>query len=156
MTDGSIEVVVKGVALDEKTKSPIVILGNESGKVSFPVRVGPSEASAIIVEFENIKPALPLTYDIVSELFIRHRFRFELLELYDYRSDAFLARIRYRKGFRRFTMEVRPSDGIAIALRFGASIVVREPARIGAAKANFAFEADDDYLYLESGQMAAR
>jgi uncharacterized protein len=124
MTERSVEVKVKGVALDSATQSPIVILQDESGEILLPVCTGPSEASAIIVELEDIRPTLPLTHDIVSELFNRHGFTFQFLEIYGYADCSYLSRIRYRRFFRSFSMEVRPSDGIALALRLHGPIMV--------------------------------
>jgi uncharacterized protein len=160
MRDVSIQVRVKGVALDGASRSPIVILGDESGNVRLPIRVGPSEASSIIVELEEIRPTLPLTHDIVTQFFSRHRFRFDCLEIYDVDEDTYAARIRYRRFARRYVMEVRPSDGIALALRFRAPIILNEKARQETSRsivdfASFASETEE-FLFLDTANSASR
>lgn len=87
-----------------------------------PVPVGAFEASAIIIEIEGIKPPRALTHDLFAELALRHGLRMLEFELYARTEEGFLGRIKYRKGLRTWTMEVRPSDGIALALRLNAPI----------------------------------
>lgn len=113
---------VKGIALDKKTKMPLLLLKNSLEESLIPLPVGPSEASAIIVELENVHPPRPLTHDLLVQFFIRHKFRLRKVEVYSRLDDKFLARLIYTKGLSRFSMEVRPSDGIALALRLDAGI----------------------------------
>lgn len=122
---------VAGVALDEGDSpmgsamgSPTVLLRDPSGDRCIAVPVGAFEASAIIIEIEGLKPPRPLTHDLLAELFVRHGCRLGCFEIYGLTDEGFLGRIRYRKRFRRHSMEVRPSDGIALALRLGSPIEV--------------------------------
>jgi uncharacterized protein len=160
MSDPSIIVRVQGVALDAATRSPTVILGDKDGRVRLPIRVGPSEASAIIIELEEIRPTLPLTHDIVMQLFFRHRFKFDRLEIYDFDGGTYSARIRYRKFPRSYSMEVRPSDGIALALRFGAPIRVNESLSMEASRSIIDFASfianSDEYLFLNAAESSQR
>ena len=117
---------IKGFALD-RSRMPIVILRDETGEQILPILIGPFEASAIIVELENIQPPKPLTHDLFSDIMLRHGLKMDQLEIYDRSAEYhYFARIRYHKGWRRFYMEVRPSDGLAIAVRFGAPIFAEE------------------------------
>jgi bifunctional DNase/RNase len=122
MLSRNIVLSVAGVALDPDGDSPTVLLRNPSGDRYITVPVGAFEASAIIIEIEGIKPPRPLTHDLFAELFSRHGCRFTAFEIYSQSDEEFLGRIRYRKGLRGYTMEVRPSDGIALALRLNAPI----------------------------------
>ncbi|MBA7712901.1 hypothetical protein ES703_121892 [subsurface metagenome] len=121
-----IELKIKGFALDQN-QMPIVILNDESGGHILPISIGPFEASAIIVELEDIKPPLPLTHDSFSNLMQRHGYKMDRLEIYDRLSQyIYLAGIRYHRGFRHFRMEIRPSDGLALAVRMDAPILAAE------------------------------
>jgi bifunctional DNase/RNase len=126
MTLNTMRLSVAGVALDDETDAPSVLLRSESGSAVLSVPVGAFEASAIIIEVEGLKPPRPLTHDLSAQLFARHSFRLVCFELYARSEEGYLGRILYRKGFRRYSMEVRPSDGIALALRLGAPIEVNE------------------------------
>jgi bifunctional DNase/RNase len=125
---------IRGFLLD-RDNMPIVILVEESGRRQLPVWVGPSEASAIIVELESIRAPEPLTHDLLAVLFQRHGLRMERLELYG-RPEGCAARVVYRRGLRRRTLETRPSDGLALAVRLAAPILGAEellsPSRLPA------------------------
>ena len=124
MKDKVYRMRIKGIALDKDTELPIVLLQSEDLKQVLPLPIGPFEASAIIIEIEGVRPPRPLTHDLLSQFFKKHNFNIKRLEIYEAIDDNFLARIYYGKGFRNYKMEVRPSDGIAIAIREEAPIYV--------------------------------
>ena len=118
-----VEFTVAGVALDGESDAPTVLMRDISGMFLITVPVGAFEASAIIIELEGLHPPRPLTHDLLAGFLRRHRFTLRSFELYERLEDGFLGRIRYRKGLKTFSMEVRPSDGIALALRLGSPIL---------------------------------
>jgi bifunctional DNase/RNase len=104
---------VKGFYLDQD-KMPVAVLVDESGRRLLPVRTGPSEASAIIVELQAIRPPQPLAHDLLAGLFQRHGLRMERLEIGDAADLAgYSANIVYRRGLRRYRLPSRASDGLA-------------------------------------------
>jgi len=117
-----VPVKIRGIALDKDTEMPIVILQDREKQKTMTITIGPFEASAIIIEMEGICPPRPLTHDIITQLFSVHKFTLNSLEIYGTRGDKYLSRIRYSKGLKKYSMEIRPSDGIALALRLGAEI----------------------------------
>ena len=121
-----LDFTVKGLALDEESQMPVVILQNPERNRILPLYIGPFEASAIIIEIEGVRPPRPLTHDLFSELFQRHRFQLLSVEIYGKLNDEYLARMRYKTRVSVHTMEVRPSDGIALSLRLNAPILVDE------------------------------
>ena len=150
-----VEFTVHGVALDRKTGMPLVVLCSPEENLCVGIQVGPSEASSIIVELEGVQPPRPLTHDLLGELFIRHGFRLEQVQIYDNIADRNLARIHYSKGFRKYSMETRPSDAIAMAIRLTAPIYIEEGCI-----PSLVFLHDDgpdgdesDFLYLENQQI---
>jgi hypothetical protein len=71
----TIELAVKGIALEEETQMPILILKEKDSARLLPIRVGPFEASAIIMQLEGIElPDRSTTHDILAEFFKRHNF----------------------------------------------------------------------------------
>ncbi len=117
---------IRGFLLD-RDNMPIVMLAEEAGQRLLPVWIGPSEASAIIVELEKIRPPEPLAHDLLAVLFQRHGLHMERLELYPRPEEcSYGARIVYRQGLRRCSLETRPSDGLALAVRLGAPILGAE------------------------------
>lgn len=116
---------IKGIALDKKSELPLLLLQAHNNGHVLPLWIGPFEASAIITEVEGVHPPRPLTHDLFTQFFSKHNFTLTSLELYEKLEDRYFARINYRKGVRTYTMEVRPSDGIALALRLHAPIYAR-------------------------------
>jgi len=159
MTPKTVRLSVAGVALDDETDAPSVLLRSESGTAVLSIPVGAFEASAIIIEVEGLKPPRPLTHDLFAQIFARHAFHLKCFELYARGEDGFLGRLRYRKGLRNFSMEVRPSDGIALALRLDAPIeavedlveVVASPATLDSGGSS-----SESVLFLDSRAYSMR
>jgi len=142
---------VQGIALDRESQLPIVLLKTSHPRRIIPVPVGPSEASAIIVEIEGVHPPRPLTHDLMAELFHRHGFSLLHCEIRDRIEDSYTAFIHYRRRFRNYSMEVRPSDAIALALRMEAPIHIN-PLLLAEAEHSldvFRHLHGDDILLLE-------
>ena len=117
---------VKGFFLDQD-KMPVAVLSDESGHRLLPIWTGPSEASAIIVELQAIRPPQPQAHDLLAGLFQRHGFRMERLEIRDCEDgQGCSASIVYRRGLRRYRLPARASDGLALAVRHGAPILASD------------------------------
>lgn len=122
MSKELVEVRVHGVAVDGGDGLPVVLLLDPSASSGLPLQVGPFEASAIIIELEGIAPPRPLTHDLLATFFREGGLRLERAELFGSRDTGPQARLVYRRGLRRRSREVRPSDAIALALRLRAPI----------------------------------
>lgn len=122
MKENMLQFTIKGIALDEKSQMPIIILQSQETNKIIPLWIGPFEASAIIIEIEEVKPPRPLTHDLLSEFFLKHHYKLKYIYIYDFIDDSHIAKIVYKKGFKSYSMEIRPSDGIALALRLKAPI----------------------------------
>ncbi len=152
MRENFVELRIKGIVLNPENGLPTVLLNNNELDHLLPVEIGPFEASAIIVEMEGLHPPRPLTHDLMSGLFFKHNFTVLRLEIYGMLEEKHLARIIYKHRLRQFSMEVRPSDGIAIVLRMGAPILVSENVLV-ICRENMNFAGLDfyaaEYLYLD-------
>ncbi|UCF99844.1 MAG: bifunctional nuclease family protein [Spirochaetaceae bacterium] len=121
-----VELHIKGFFLDHD-RMPVAVLSDAMGQRVLPVWIGPSEASSIIVELEEIKSPRPLAHDILAKYFHRHGFTMDALEIYGQSGEfGYNARIKYHRRLRHFDMEVRPSDGLALAVRLKAPLLAEE------------------------------
>ncbi|MDA3940904.1 MAG: bifunctional nuclease family protein [Spirochaetia bacterium] len=126
MKENMYQFIIKGIALDDESQMPIIILQSLKTSKIIPLWIGPFEASAIIIEIEKVKPPRPLTHDLLSEFFLKHHYKLKYIYIYDFITDSHIAKIVYKKGFKTFSIEIRPSDGIALALRLKAPIYASE------------------------------
>ncbi len=153
------EFTIKGIALDGINGMPTIILQSADTGSILPLRIGPFEASAIIIEIENVHPPRPMTHDLLSEFFIRHNFRLKNLIIYKKMEDDYLAKIEYTKGLRHYKMEVRPSDGIALAIRLRTPIYVSPDVIMAGEKGSVLLDQIKDYpseiLYFEPNNTGA-
>lgn len=136
-----VELKVKGIALDQNSGMPIILLTEQRGPRLLPIWIGPFEASSIILQMEGVRPPRALTHDILALMFHRHGLKFQHLEIYGATENSYLSRVLYRRRFRSFSMEVRPSDGIALALRTGGAIFAED---------DILSAAPEDDLYLKN------
>ncbi len=120
------EMKVSGIALDPFTNSPIVILKDLSGEKILPIWIGFMEASSIAMELEKTPRVRPLTHDLMKNLLENLNFSVSRVEVTDLRNDTFYAEIHIKRESEEYTLDSRPSDAIAIALRTGSSIWVKD------------------------------
>jgi uncharacterized protein len=121
-----LEMRVSGIALDPFTNTPIVILKDLTGEKILPIWIGFMEASAIAMELEKTPRVRPLTHDLMKNLIEALKFSVTRVEVTDLRNDTFYAEIQLKRGGEEHIIDSRPSDAIAIALRTGSSIFVRD------------------------------
>jgi len=115
---------VSGLTIDPFTNVPIVILKDMEEKNTLPVWIGVLEASAIASELEKIQFSRPMTHDLLREILKSLGAAIEKVEIVDLRDNVYYALIQMTTKDGGFTIDARPSDAIAIALRAGAPIFV--------------------------------
>jgi bifunctional DNase/RNase len=121
-----LEMKVKGLAVDPLSNLPILILRDEEDKRSLPIWVGLAEANAIAIELEKIPTARPMTHDLIKSILESLRARVLKVVVSDLRDNTFFAVLHLQLGGNEITVDSRPSDAIALALRVGAPIFVAE------------------------------
>ncbi|MBI3089063.1 MAG: bifunctional nuclease family protein [Candidatus Tectomicrobia bacterium] len=120
----NVEMRVAGVAEDPLSNSPIVVLEDLKGDVAFPIWVGLTEAQAIMLELEGVRAPRPLTHDLVKRILESVNSRVAKITVTDLRDNTFFARVTLERGGEMSDIDSRPSDAIALALRFKAPIYV--------------------------------
>lgn len=121
-----IEVSVKGITIDIQSNSPMVVLEDEKGNKVMPIWIGLSEARAIATELEGITLPRPMTHDLMKNVLIGLNASLEKVIISDLKNNTFFARVIIKLRRKNFQFDARPSDAIALALRFGVPIYVNK------------------------------
>ena len=123
--DGSdIEVQIRGLMLDPVTNMPIVVLKDVASDLVLPIWVGVFEANAIALELEKTTTPRPMTHDLLRNMAKGLNAVVDRVVVSDLREDTFYATIWMTQGGDAVAMDARPSDAIALALRWDCPIFV--------------------------------
>jgi uncharacterized protein len=117
---------IKGLLLDPVSNTPVVVLRDTDDKLFLPIWIGVFEANAIALRMENIETPRPLTHDLIRGILSELDVSIERIVINDLRDNTFYARILLLHGEDRHEVDSRPSDALALALRFGADIYVAD------------------------------
>lgn len=101
-----------------------LILSEVEGNRRLPIIIGTFEAQAIALELESIKPPRPMTHDLLKNMVLSFGSSVEQVIINDLNEGTFFAQIHCKKEDGPFELDARPSDAIALAIRFGAPIFV--------------------------------
>jgi bifunctional DNase/RNase len=115
---------ITGMTLDPASNSPIIMLKIADGDQVIPIWIGLLEATAIASVLQNINFERPMTHDLFKNFLGRLDITLSKVEICDLRDNTFFARIYFASEKEMFDMDARPSDALAIALRFKAPIFV--------------------------------
>ncbi len=121
-----IEVRVINVAIDIKSKMPVIVLKEKEGEKTLPIWVGLFEAQSIALALENVKPPRPLTHDLAKSLIEKLKGKVDRIVINDLRNNTFYARILIKQNGKSIQVDSRPSDAIALALRLKVPIYIDE------------------------------
>lgn len=103
-----------------------LILSEATGSRRLPIIIGSFEAQAIALELENIKPPRPMTHDLMKNIVYIFDSTISYILINDLSEGTFYAKIIFERGDQLFEVDARPSDAIALAVRFGTKIYVNE------------------------------
>jgi bifunctional DNase/RNase len=122
-----IELRVLGLMVDPITRMPMVVLRDPQSDEKLPIWVGAFEALAIANELEHVKNPRPMTHDLIASILGEFGARVIKLVVTDVDDNIFYATLHVEsEDGRRREIDCRPSDGIALALRAGATILATE------------------------------
>lgn len=121
-----IEVKVQSLGIDQATKSPVVILQEVNGNRMLPIWIGAGEASAIAMELTGMKFTRPLTHDLAASLVRKMGGKLVQVTITRVQDNTYFAEMRIEQGQQVVTVDARPSDSIAIALRLQARLFTTE------------------------------
>jgi bifunctional DNase/RNase len=121
-----IEVRIRGLMMDPATNMPIVVLKDVGSDTVMPIWVGIFEANAIAIEIEKVAAPRPMTHDLTRNLIRDLNAQLDRVVITELKDDTFLAVLWLRQGAETLTVDARPSDAIALALRADCPIYVAE------------------------------
>jgi hypothetical protein len=112
--------------MDPASNTPIIILKSEDDQQAVPIWIGLLEATSIASALQNIKYDRPMTHDLLKNFADTLQISIVKVEVCDLKDNTFYARIYFVSKDQSFDIDARPSDAIALALRFKAPIFVED------------------------------
>ena len=134
-----IEMKIRGLMVDPITNMPIVILKEAVGSGILPIWVGVPEANAIMIEIEKVVTPRPMTHDLIKSVLVGLHAHVQKIVVTTIKEDTFYAVIWVEKDGKTISIDSRPSDALALALRIDCPIFV-----------------DDEVLKSSRGQSPAK
>jgi len=121
-----VKMEIKGLLMDPVSNMPVVILRDQEDGLFLPIWVGIFEANAIAIEMEKIASPRPMTHDLLRNVIAELGIRVDRIVVTELKDNTFFARIHLSRGSDSWSVDSRPSDAIALALRAQAEIFVEE------------------------------
>jgi bifunctional DNase/RNase len=121
-----VEMKIRGLIMDPVTNMPIVILRESDSEAVLPIWVGVYEANAIALEIEKVSTPRPMTHDLLKNLLIGLETTVRKVVVTELKDDTFYAVIWLDRGGEIISIDSRPSDALALALRMDCPIYVEE------------------------------
>lgn len=121
-----VEMSIRGLLVDPVTQMPIVILKDVAGDSVLPIWVGNFEAQAIAIEMEKHTTARPMTHDLIKNVLLGLETQVNKVVVTELKEDTFYAVIWLERGGETISIDSRPSDALALALRVDCPIFVDE------------------------------
>ena len=126
------EMEVLGVAATQGSDQTTVLLRGKGGKRELTLFVGPFEAQRIAVPLQQLKSPRPLTHDLTLSLLSTFHSRLRRVIISDFKENTYYATLYIEADGKEMTVDSRPSDAIALALRAGVPIYANNKALDGA------------------------
>lgn len=121
-----IEMKIRGLMMDPVTNMPIVILKDVNSNTILPIWVGVYEANAIALEIEKVATPRPMTHDLIKSLLRGLQTGVKKVVVNDLKDDTFYAVIWLERNGEVISIDSRPSDALAVALRLDCPIYVED------------------------------
>src|ERR1700738_2953471 len=121
-----IEVIVSRLGLDSSTNSYVVVLQERGGTRLLPIWIGQPEAESIVMHMHNVKRVRPLTHDLVRSLIVGMGAQLRRVQITRVEKSTYFAELQIQRGETLVSIDARPSDSIAVALRLSAPIFAAE------------------------------
>ncbi len=135
-----VEMKIRGLMMDPMTNTPIVVLKDVGSDTVLPIWVGVYEANAIAMEIEKVTTPRPFTHDLIKNLLNGLNAHVHKIVVTELRDDTFFAVIWMERDGKVISIDSRPSDALAVALRVDCPIYVDEEVLKSSKKAGAAAE----------------
>lgn len=119
-----VEMRIRTLMMDPVTQMPIVILRDMQGETILPIWVGVYEANAIALEIEKVSTPRPMTHDLIKTILTGLNVTVQKIVVSELKDDTFYALIWMERNGELISIDSRPSDALALALRLDCPIYV--------------------------------
>jgi bifunctional DNase/RNase len=141
-----VEMKIRGLMMDPVTNMPIVVLKDSSGESVLPIWVGIYEANAIALEIEKVSTPRPMTHDLIKTLLMGLEISMKKVVVSELRDETFYAVIWLERNGKTITVDSRPSDALALALRHDCPIYVDDRVLQNSRNANVSEKVNNEEL----------
>jgi uncharacterized protein len=148
-----VEMKIRGLMMDPVTNMPIVVLKDLNGNTILPIWVGIYEANAIALEIEKVSTPRPMTHDLIKILLLGLGTGIRKVVVSELKDDTFYAVIWLDRDGELISVDSRPSDALALALRLDCPIYVDESVLKSSKRSNAAADKqheEEQRRWLES------
>jgi len=148
-----VEMKIRGLMMDPVTNMPIVVLKDMNGNTILPIWVGIYEANAIALEIEKVSTPRPMTHDLIKTLLLGLGTGIRKVVVSELKDDTFYAVIWLDRDGELISVDSRPSDALALALRLDCPIYVDESVLKSSKRSNAAADKvseEEQRRWLES------
>lgn len=121
-----IEMSLAGVRIELPSNQPIVLLREAEGERYLPIWIGQAEAAAIALALQQVVTPRPMTHDLLKNILEEMSVQVDRIVITELRDGTFYAVINMQKNGTAFEISSRPSDAIALAVRFNCKIFASE------------------------------
>ncbi len=111
------EMRLRGLILDPNSDSPVIVLREEGSSIFLPIWIGVFEANAIALALEGVQPRRPMTHDLLRATLETLGGQLQRVEIHSLIEGTFVARLIVQQEGAAYSIDSRPSDAIALALR---------------------------------------
>jgi bifunctional DNase/RNase len=121
-----IAVHIHSLGLDEQNNQPVLVLKEDGGLRVVPIWIGHPEAMAIMLAVQGVEPPRPLTHDLMMSIVSAAGYEVERVEINRVENGTFFAALVLTGSERTLSVDARPSDSLALAVRAGCPVFVAE------------------------------
>ena len=119
-----IEMTIKGIALQPGTHDPVIVLVDKARTKALPIWIGFFEARAIAMEMEHVPAPRPMTHDLIKNMLEGLKAKVKKITITELNNGTFFAAITFLIRSAEVSVDSRPSDAIALAVRVNAPVYV--------------------------------
>jgi len=139
-----IQMTLGGLGFDPKNLSPLVLLKDPEDINFLPIWIGIFEAAAIAMEMQNIKPPRPMTHDLLKNAIEMLKGKIEKIVINEVKEGTFFSSIEITNNKnKKISIDARPSDALALAVRTKSPIFVSEAVMMQAKLVNAEKDAEE-------------
>ncbi|HEV8144169.1 MAG TPA: bifunctional nuclease family protein [Methylomirabilota bacterium] len=120
------EATVLAVMVDPTSQQPAIVLEGKRDRRRFVMAIGVAEATGIAIPLQGVTPPRPLTHDLFLTMFGRLHVSLTRVVIHDFRDNTYFATVHLMVNGAEMTLDSRPSDAIALAIRAKAPVLVED------------------------------